>query len=95
MKTPKKVVSFRIDPKLAAQAQTYAVSHDLTVSETYELAVKRLVRESAEPVTKADLQAFAALLIDELPSKMPIPALPDPEPRRLTFAERISGRLSF
>lgn len=93
-KEVKQVVSFRIDPKLKAQAESYATAHDMKVSEVYNLAVKRLVREGAAPVTRNDLNVFYSKLVSEISTVnvQDVPRLESPK-RSLTWRERITGRL--
>lgn len=97
MSTPKKVVSVRIDPKLDAQVRAYAAANDLKVAQVFEIALKRLVREGGQPVTRSDLNLMYNKLLENLPERIPVQmALPisEPEERKLTLIERLTGRLS-
>lgn len=91
----KKVVSVRIDPKLAAQVKAYAAANDMKVAQVYELALKRLVREGGQPVTRNDLNLMYNKLLENLPNRMALPPLvvePVEEVRKLTWRERLLGK---
>ena len=54
--------SFRLDRSTVALMETYAKENKITNTETVELAIKRLCRESATPATQQDLQTLGEMM---------------------------------